>query len=57
MNKYVKNIQFSETEIEIIGSPSYDSIIDNEDHGKKHILIATTSTSNKIGDFFNSTLK
>ena len=49
--KYARNIQFSETEIEIIGSPSYDSIIDNEDHGEKHILIATTSTSNKIGDF------
>jgi len=49
--KYAKDIQFPETEIKIIGSPSYDSIIDNEDHGKKHILIATTSTSNKIGDF------
>ena len=49
--KYVKNIQLSETEIKIIGSPSYDSIIDNGDHEEKHILIATTSTSNKIGDF------
>ena len=49
--KYAKDIQFPETEIKIIGSPSYDSIIDNEDHGEKHILIATTSTSNKIGDF------
>ena len=49
--KYSKDIQFPETEIKIIGSPSYDSIIDNEDYGEKHILIATTSTSNKIGDF------
>ncbi|MDC0170562.1 hypothetical protein OAJ04_02145 [Candidatus Nitrosopelagicus sp.] len=51
MEKYIKNIQFSETKMEIIGSPSYDSIIDNEEHEEKHILIATTSTSNKIGDF------
>ena len=49
--KYAKDIQFPETEIKIIGSPSYDSIIDNEDYEEKHILIATTSTSNKIGDF------
>ena len=51
IERYAKNIQFSETKIEIIGSPSYDSIIDNDDHEEKHILIATTSTSNKIEDF------
>ena len=54
IEEYTKNIQFLETEIKAIGSPSYDSIIEEKEEGKhneKHILIATTSTSNKIGDF------
>lgn len=50
---YAKNIGIPNNMIKVIGSPSYDSIFDNKDKGKykKHILIATTSTSNKIGDF------
>ena len=53
MAEYTKNIGIPENKIKIIGSPSYDSIFDDreEDISQKHILIATTSTSNKIGDF------
>ena len=53
MAQYTKNIGVPESAIEVIGSPSYDSIFDkkDEDSHKKYILIATTSTSNKIGDF------
>jgi len=53
MMEYAKNIGIPENKIKIIGSPSYDSIFDDrEEHvSKKHVLIATTSTSNKIGDF------
>jgi len=53
MAQYTKNIGVPESAIEVIGSPSYDSIFDkkDEDGHKKYILIATTSTSNKIGDF------
>tara|TARA_B100001123_G_scaffold449615_1_gene615687 strand:- start:8961 stop:10808 length:1848 start_codon:yes stop_codon:yes gene_type:complete len=51
--QYVRDIGIPETKIEIIGSPSYDTIFDESEIGddQKHILIATTSTSNKIGDF------
>jgi hypothetical protein len=51
IKKYTKHIQFSGTEVKIIGSPSYDSIVGGGENNEKHILIATTSTSNKIGDF------
>ena len=53
IEEYTKKIQFPETEVKIIGSPSYDSIIeekDEEENNEKYILIATTSTFNKIGD-------
>ena len=51
--QYVRDIGIPETKIEIIGSPSYDTIFDESgiENEQKHILIATTSTSNKIGDF------
>ena len=54
IKKYSEDNGISETEVKVIGSPSYDSILDErirkEERGK-YILIATTSTSNKIGDF------
>ena len=52
--QYTEMAGISDSKIEIIGSPSYDSILDEReiiDNRGKHILIATTSTSNKIGDF------
>ena len=54
IKKYSEDNGISGAEIKVIGSPSYDSILDErmrkEERGK-YILIATTSTSNKIGDF------
>lgn len=53
--KYMMNAQLKQPKIEIIGNPSYDSIYEHKDEDiiepGQHILIATTSTSNKIGDF------
>ncbi len=50
---YSKNSGIIGDKIKIVGNPGYDKIFDRKENDikKEHILIATTSTSNKIEDF------
>jgi len=51
--EYAKNSGVVDNKIEIIGNPAYDIIFEEKenDRKKEYVLIATTSTSNKIEDF------